>query len=772
MLTFSLLLEFLLQPFTKSYTILKDIGSGSFGTVLLTRHKESSRFYAAKFIKHRKIKEWAGSVPLEVHILSRLQHNNVVGYAGCCKLPEHWVLIMDYLEQCVDLGNYIRLRGGPLPEPLARLILVQTHDALGYCLSRGVDHRDVKCQNILIDTSTFQIRLIDFGLASLCDKNTVYTTVRGTGLYLPPEALVQQRYTPLEALSWAFGCLLFCMVTARNPFNSKKDVVFGEQLLPHQLSPNCKSLLNGLLEKPFTKSYTILKDIGSGSFGTVLLTRHKESSRFYAAKFIKHRKIKEWAGSVPLEVHILSRLQHNNVVGYAGCCKLPEHWVLIMDYLEQCVDLGNYIRLRGGPLPEPLARLILVQTHDALGYCLSRGVDHRDVKCQNILIDTSTFQIRLIDFGLASLCDKNTVYTTVRGTGLYLPPEALVQQRYTPLEALSWAFGCLLFCMVTARNPFNSKKDVVFGEQLLPHQLSPNCKSLLNGLLEKPFTKSYTILKDIGSGSFGTVLLTRHKESSRFYAAKFIKHRKIKEWAGSVPLEVHILSRLQHNNVVGYAGCCKLPEHWVLIMDYLEQCVDLGNYIRLRGGPLPEPLARLILVQTHDALGYCLSRGVDHRDVKCQNILIDTSTFQIRLIDFGLASLCDKNTVYTTVRGTGLYLPPEALVQQRYTPLEALSWAFGCLLFCMVTARNPFNSKKDVVFGEPLSPHQLSPNCKSLLNGLLEKVRHKRVQFETIVWHPWFQEVFSSDRSTDSSCITAHHFGWTQNIQRPHSIQT
>ena len=55
---FALLLDLLLRPFTKYFAIVRDIGSGTFGTVVIAKHKESETLYAAKFIKKKKIKDF------------------------------------------------------------------------------------------------------------------------------------------------------------------------------------------------------------------------------------------------------------------------------------------------------------------------------------------------------------------------------------------------------------------------------------------------------------------------------------------------------------------------------------------------------------------------------------------------------------------------------------------------------------------------------------------------------------------------------------------
>lgn len=269
--------------------------------------------------------------------------------------------------------------------------------------------------------------------------------------------------------------------------------------------------------------------------------------------------------------------------------------------------------------------------------------------------------------------------------------------------------------------------------------------SALLELLLRPFTYTHTIIKDIGCGSFGTILLTQSKLDKKYFVAKFIKKKKIKDYVGynaetMIPLEIYLQAQLCHPAIARVTNCYRLAQHWVFTMPYCDNYMDLKSFIKIHVR-LDEAVARTILAQVYTAISYCLGRGIDHRDIKHQNILINRTSLHIKLIDFGLASICvPGRTVYTKVQGTELFLAPEAIVQKRYTPLENTTWALGCLLYCMVCGTVPFTCSRDVVFSPPPFPTFLSPALVSFLQLLLSKTRQDRIHFHAIPQHVWLMK--------------------------------
>lgn len=81
--------------------------------------------------------------------------------------PEQYIMILERPEPCEDLATFCRKHGGSLTEGVARNVIFQLIKALKHCKSRGIVHRDVKPENILIQTDTLKVKLFDFGCGDL-----------------------------------------------------------------------------------------------------------------------------------------------------------------------------------------------------------------------------------------------------------------------------------------------------------------------------------------------------------------------------------------------------------------------------------------------------------------------------------------------------------------------------------------------------------------------------------------------------------------------------
>ncbi|XP_062846324.1 aurora kinase C-like [Trichomycterus rosablanca] len=110
-------------------------------------------------------------------------------------MPECYVLILERPARCMDLFEY--RRNGSLPERLAQVIMWQVVLAARHCRDRGVLHRDIKEQNLLVSFDTLEVKLIDFGCGDLL-KSTPYRRFAGTILYAPPEWIEEGTCMGLE----------------------------------------------------------------------------------------------------------------------------------------------------------------------------------------------------------------------------------------------------------------------------------------------------------------------------------------------------------------------------------------------------------------------------------------------------------------------------------------------------------------------------------------------------------------------------------------------
>ena len=178
-----------------------------------------------------------------------------------------------------------------------------------------------------------------------------------------------------------------------------------------------------------TDHYRVSKNLlGRGASAECYVGCHLESKRDYAVKIIDTRdeKILRYYEK---EIELLKQLEHTNIVRLYEVFRSSNTINLVM---ELCLGghLGEVIHnLPEGRLEEFVAQAYIAQLVGAVAHCHSRGVCHRDIKLQNILLDTKgrDGQIKLIDFGHAKKFDPNSespiLFRKMAGTTYTMAPE-------------------------------------------------------------------------------------------------------------------------------------------------------------------------------------------------------------------------------------------------------------------------------------------------------------------------------------------------------------
>merc|ERR1711892_1425683 len=209
-------------------------------------------------------------------------------------------------------------------------------------------------------------------------------------------------------------------------------------------SSSCGNIDSG--RKDFYASYTVKEVIGKGGFGVVYAAERKSDGLKVAVKEVSKDTNTLTNNNVPLEVALMQQV--NDV---PGVIKLLDYFVttdsfyIVMERFAS-KDLFDFISEQG-PLPEALARELFMQLVDTVSECHDKGVVHRDIKDENILIDINTFKTKLIDFGSGTHLEKE-VYQEFKGTRVYSPPEWINSGTYTAEALTVWSLGILLYDMV------------------------------------------------------------------------------------------------------------------------------------------------------------------------------------------------------------------------------------------------------------------------------------------------------------------------------------
>lgn len=261
----------------------------------------------------------------------------------------------------------------------------------------------------------------------------------------------------------------------------------------------------------------------------------------------------------------------------------------------------------------------------------------------------------------------------------------------------------------------------------------------------------FEFLKVIGKGSFGKVLLAKHRTEGNIYAVKVLQKKMIlkRNEKNHVMSERNVLLKnLNHPFLVGLHYAFQTPDKLYFVLDYVNGGELFFHLQRERY--FPEPRARFYAAEITSALGYLHSEGIIYRDLKPENILLDYKGHVV-LTDFGLSKegLSEKGTT-TTFCGTPEYLAPEVLRKQAYDK-SVDWWCLGAVLYEMLYGLPPFYSKDTMemyqnILNKPLRLRtNISIPARNLLEGLLQKDKTKRLgkdrDVEEIKSHDFFRVI-------------------------------
>jgi tRNA A-37 threonylcarbamoyl transferase component Bud32 len=279
---------------------------------------------------------------------------------------------------------------------------------------------------------------------------------------------------------------------------------------------------------------------------------------------------------------------------------------------------------------------------------------------------------------------------------------------------------------------------------------SPSAKALkhldINALNSSLITESknsiqdYTIGKSIGQGAYATVKEAVHKITGKKMAVKIYDKFKLldAQRKKSVLNEIKILKRLDHKNIVQIYDSIDNSKQLFLIMEY-AQGISLHAYSKTKPcRKFPEIECRKIFRQVVSAIDYCHQRGICHRDIKMDNIIIDRQ-LRVKLIDFGFSTYSGKEQLLRIYCGTPSYMSPEIVTKTPYNGLKADMWALGILLYALLEGTYPFKSPSDkdlykkIAKGAYSMPDTFSKNATLLITRLLQVDPNKRICAEMVL---------------------------------------
>ena len=277
----------------------------------------------------------------------------------------------------------------------------------------------------------------------------------------------------------------------------------------------------------------------------------------------------------------------------------------------------------------------------------------------------------------------------------------------------------------------------------------------------------------IAKGSYGRVYLTYYKNNSKkVYATKIIsRENEDSNFRKYFNNEMNILKEVDHINIIHLVGLRCDKNNYYIITDYynggtLADC--LKKYMQIYGSPFSEEIVQYLMRQIVEAIKYLHKKGIIHRDIKLDNILVNFENkedkenlnmlkCQIKLIDFGFATYLNDSNLAYSVLGSPTNMDP--IILNKYNLLLKYNindksigynekvdiYSLGTVCYEMIIGQKIFNGKnreeivKKVEKGNYHLPTYLSKEIVSFLIGMLKYDEKIRLNVDELSTHPFLK---------------------------------
>jgi serine/threonine-protein kinase len=243
----------------------------------------------------------------------------------------------------------------------------------------------------------------------------------------------------------------------------------------------------------------------------------------------------------------------------------------------------------------------------------------------------------------------------------------------------------------------------------------------------------YKIIQELGRGGMGVVYLAEDTKLKREVAIKFLPQliSADQEQKKRFELEAQAAASLNHPNITTIHAIEESGNDVFIVMEYING-IELKE--KIKAGPVPVEESIKIAIQIAEGLAAAHKKGIVHRDIKSQNIMI-TADGKVKIMDFGLAKIRGgpQLTKIGSTVGTVAYMSPE---QTRGEEVDYSTdiWSFGVVLYEMITGELPFKGDYDqaIVYSilneKPVIKDNISEGLKLIMNKVLEKNPNDRYQ--------------------------------------------
>lgn len=417
-----------------------------------------------------------------------------------------------------------------------------------------------------------------------------------------------------------------------------------------------------------------------------------------------------------------------------------------------------------------VADVVVEQTFDEGAMIIKEGTECNDDPCMYFLKEGSVVVKQAIPEENRDSSGKTERLVGILKSGDYFGERALITQepRSCSIEAVSPTI-----CLRVDRDAFKCMLDPLHEEmkKAMPVDSSPtwlkksgkgdgaslSAKDASQSVRQySPAKTNIAILKPLGSGGFARVLLAKDSATRRLFAMKVIHKSKLLERkadtrTAQILSEKLALSTFSHPFITGLHAHYQDSKYLYLLIE-LALGGDLFGLMD-RHGLMSEPMARFYVSSLALALEHLHLLEFVYRDLKPENVLLDSRGF-VKLCDFGFAKKLTLDRTYSQC-GTPDYVAPEMLNGQGVNH-GCDWWALGVMIFEMIVGNPAFTDMSgdtmktfsNILKGDLQFPREttFSASCKALVAGMLSVNLASRLGYayggaNSVLSHAWFEDV-------------------------------
>ncbi|EMT61365.1 Serine/threonine-protein kinase KIN4 [Fusarium odoratissimum] len=716
------------------------IGEGEFGKVKLGWKQDSSVQVAIKLIKRDSV----GSNPSrfakiyrEVAILRGVQHPNIVRLIDKVETDRHIGIILEYASGG-ELFDYI-LNHRYLKDNAARRLFAQLVSGVGYLHKKGIVHRDLKLENLLLDRNR-NIIITDFGFANTFDPNEELS--KEEELNLTDKEFVKRMGLDRVKMNGSRKGDLMQTSCGSPCYAAPELVAYNAQQTSTASSSSRRPPSRKTNDSAPSPSYHLAPGLGSPVTASAPNDQEPSASA------------SDWQGNMPPVAPPRTSSNHQS-----GSSRRSQY---------------SNEKSTNSPRRNESTRT------GSRGDSAAAENGHRSSKADAA--------------ARASSRDGRAATTSMPVRSAHSTPSKPV---HDATDSLTKAIAAAQDTIDRDRNHAAAQHSVEDAAAPPPvvatgdhHEERRGQRSRHDhSRSHKGNTKfgDFILGNTIGEGEFGKVKLGWKQDSSVQVAIKLIKRDSV----GSNPSrfakiyrEVAILRGVQHPNIVRLIDKVETDRHIGIILEYASGG-ELFDYI-LNHRYLKDNAARRLFAQLVSGVGYLHKKGIVHRDLKLENLLLDRNR-NIIITDFGFANTFDPNEelskeeelnltdkefvkrmgldrvkmngsrkgdLMQTSCGSPCYAAPELVVSDSlYTGRKVDVWSCGVILYAMLAGYLPFDDDPANPEGDninllykyivttPLTfPEYVTPHARDLLRRILVPNPRKRADLFEVARHSWLSE--------------------------------